>query len=358
MNLNEQLKSEFDVLTPLSGDDTIVHNVLERTNAMNKNTVSSKRKARRIIIPAAAAAIMIAATVSVGAVTDWNFNSALNGALNALRNKYASGLESTTQSNSVTDLSEYGKELDLWYAYDGFKLNIKGVCADTRVAYLFVDVVFDEGFDFSGDLSDLELTCTRDTADELVCEMGSAIISAEGRTIQYCLYSKLYDGESWEGKTMTADFLGLYRAICTNVDEEGSDAYKTLEMNTHVDIPIDFPLVPETTYELNEEIELGAYSKRNKQYLGGEDTGILKSVTISPLSIHCEILADTSRMGKGDSYAIDLTVNTANGEIECYGGGSTTYDDNRETHYSDFTVPINPDDIISITVCGEEIPLT
>jgi len=361
MNLNEQLRREFDVLTPLSDDEAIVHNVLERTNAMKGNSNSPKRKARRIIIPVIVAAAMLAAAISVGAATNWDLGSAINNAVNALNNKYY-GTEAETglSSSADIDLSKYGKELDLWYTYDDFKLNIKGVLADTRTAYLFADVVFNDDFVFDDgrSWSDWSLVRIIDTEDGLVCSMDSAIISKDAGTIQFCCKATIHDGESWEGKTLTADFEKLYREIPSTLEDDTEYYSQEFEMNTHVEIPIDFPLVSETTYELNEEIELGAYNKWNKQYLGGEKTGILKSVTISPLNISCELLADTSRMGKGDFYIIDLTVNSADGEIECFGGGSTTYcDSNAETHTEDFSTPINPDDIVSITVCGETIPL-
>lgn len=127
-------------------------------------------------------------------------------------------------------------------------------------------------------------------------------------------------------------------------------------MNTSLEIPIGFELLPEKTYEPNEEIDLGAVES-NKQY-SENLTGTLKSITISLLTFTCEILADTSTMGKGDCYDLELSINAEGGAVETYGGViQTDTDNNKETHRKSFSVPINPDDITPVTICGKNISL-
>ncbi|HBJ25568.1 MAG TPA: hypothetical protein DDY65_06045, partial [Ruminococcaceae bacterium] len=70
MRIEKRLRDSFSEITPPTDNGTIVRNVIERAENMDRNNGSKKRGLNRTAVTIiAAAAVLAAATVSVGAAT-------------------------------------------------------------------------------------------------------------------------------------------------------------------------------------------------------------------------------------------------------------------------------------------------
>ncbi len=374
MNIDRNIRESFSEITPLTDNETIIRNVLERANNMKESR--KPRLHKGAVAAIAAAAVLITATVSVGAATDWDFNLGFGEAIKSIGTKYKNdagitdaepGVQTKTSSwdgyDKQFDFLSAGKELDLWYDFDGYKLNFKGVCADEYAAYLLVDIVFDEDFDYAPKegWTDWELCAVIDAVSENhpelggVCTMGEGIISQEGNIVHCYNVAMLFSDETWEGNTMTIDIGEGPRRYLPGVSEQDDSAWKdkeVLDCGLHIEIPMDFDLCESRVYTFDEQIDLSAV-EHNREWYGEGRTGTLKSFRVSPLTWSIEFDADTSFFEKGDAYELDLEINlrdrtlTADDLLNGYG---TMYN-------SIFTKPIDPDDIVSITVCGQTFPV-
>lgn len=392
MSIEKKLRESFSEITPPADNGTIVRNVIERAENMNKNESRKPRSRRVLVTVIAAAAVLAAATVSVGAATGWSFNSAFSQANQAVASRYdgnhdpkpyssaeeqAQTAGSAEQPASVdqSKLFDYlsgGKELDLWYDLENFKLNIKGVCAEDMTAYVLFDIIFDEDFDYSPKegWTEWEVCTIVDAVDKsldeqpelgMVCSMGEGVISQEGNVLHCYVTPTMFNQYTWAGKTMTLDFMEVRRFVPNSSEKEDVPYYdkETLsfgENGLHVEIPIDFPTFEAVTWEIDQPIDLAA-GGWNSSY--GEDLpGTVKYFSATPLGFRVYVEADTSGFVKGDGYYFDLSFDIG-GEVvsKAPGHGYEWTDDNGQGEYGLFPQPIDPADIRSITICGQTFEL-
>ena len=274
---------------------------------------------------------------------------------------------------SVFDYLSGGKELDLWYTFDDFKLNIKGVCADDYMAYVLFDIVFDEDFDYSAKAgwTAWSTVTIADAVDKsldeqhalgMVSQIGEDVISQE-RNILHCYISpRMFNEYTWGGKTLTLDFMSVGRYIPSKSEKDDlpyQDKQELLfgEDGLHVEIPIDFPIFETTTWEINQPIDLAA-NEGNRSWYGDELPATVKYFSATPLSWRIYVEADTSDFVKGDAYDIDVDVKAGYKTLEIISGiGSNWIDENGQGETKQFLQPINPADITSIIVCGQTFEL-
>ena len=394
MRIEKRLRDSFSEITPPTDNGTIVRNVIERAENMDRNNGSKKRGLNRTAVTIiAAAAVLAAATVSVGAATGWNFNSAFSQANQTVAEsngthiiKAYSTEEAEQERNSEStqpvisgkqpeqfDYLSGGKELDLWYTFDDFKLNIKGVCADDYMAYVLFDIVFDEDFDYSAKAgwTAWEVCTLAEAVDNsldeqpalgMVGQIGENIISQEGNILHCCVSPKMFSEYTWAGKTLVLDFKSVGRFVpgkSEKDDMQYQDKQELLfgEDGLHVEIPIDFPIFETTTWEINQPTDLAA-NEWNRLYYGGELPATVKYFSATPLSWRIYVEADTSDFSKGDAYCIDVGVRAGDKTLEIISGdGSNWIDDNGQGETREFSQPINPGDITAITVCGKTFEL-
>ena len=391
MSIEEKLRESFSEITPPTDNGTIVKNVIERAENMDKNSDGRKPRLNRAAVTIiAAAAVLAAATVSVGAATGWSFNSAFNQANQAIVSRYDGHHNPTTYSTSEglqdsvsaeqtvsaqTDAFDFlsgGKELDMWYTFDDFKLNIKGICADDMTAYVLFDIVFNEDFDYlpKDGWTEWEVTTIPEAVDKaleeqpelgMVGSISDGVISREGNVLHCYTMPMLFNEYTWGGgKTMTLDFYNVGRYIPSHSESEEISSREVLsfgEDGLHVEIPMDFALFETTTWEINNPVDLSA-NKSNRNFYGENISGTVTYFSATPLGYRVFIETDTSEFTKGDCYTLDMsfdvagtTVSTAPGHGFCW----TNSDGQGE--YGIFTQPIDPADIDSVTICGQTFEL-
>lgn len=393
MNIEKRLKDSFSEITPPTDNAAIVRNVIERAENMDKNNESKKPRMNRAAVTIiAAAAVLTAATVSVGAATGWSFNRTLdqanqqivknNGAHHVTVYSTDEAQQSTdnTQTNVTEPQAEPfdylagGKELDLWYSFDDFKLNIKGICADDFMAYVLYDIIFDEDFDYSPKVgfTDWMVTAVPEAVDKaldeqpelgMVCSFSEDIISQEGN-ILHCYSMPMMSPEyTWVGKTLTLDFMNVSRYIPTSPKEDapdnGIEELSFGENGLHVEIPIDFPIFERTIWEINQPADLSA-NENNRIMYGDNAAGTVKYFSASPLSWRVYLEADTSKFEKGGVgyYYLDLIFSAGEESVKTTEGvGYTWGDDNGQGVVGLFAQPTDPEDITSISVCGQVFEL-
>ncbi len=360
MSLEAKFKQEFSEITPLSDNSTICRNVMERANKMKETRTTKIRKAP--FIAAAAAVAAAAGAVTVGAVNNWDFNSAFQGVFGQIAEERGE----SSSSSAGFDFEKYGKELDMQYDCGDFTLDIKGICADNTTACVVYDVVFDEDFNYAAKdgWTDWQLNALieAEIPGEEQPELGRintidhGFISQDGNVFSYYVMGMLSDTEdTFAGKTVTLDFYDLCRGIL-NRSEKIDDYYsesETLECGVHAEIPVDFDLYSDVrSFELNESVDFSGY---DSTFAPGTPA-VLTTLNVTPFSWNMFVETDTSWMGKGDGYCVELAFNLKDGTSVKPIGWSMK-DTETGLRYKGNTIPYNTDEIVSVTVCGKVIPV-
>lgn len=389
MSIEKRLRDSFSEITPPTDNVTLVRNVIERAENMNKNESRKPRLSRTAITMIATAAVLAAATVSVGAANGWSFNNAFGQANQAITQRYDGYHNQTVYSTSEAsqdsgstgqaasaqkdtfDFLSGGKELELWYSFEDFKLNIKGVCADDYSAYVLYDIVFDEDFDPShkSGWTEWEVTMIPDAVDKaleeqpelgMVCAFSEEVISREGNILHCCTMPVMFNEYTWGGKTMTLDFDNVWRYVPSHSESEEISQREILsfgENGLHVEIPIDFPLFETTTWEINKPVDLSA-NKSNRNFYGENISGTVTYFSATPLGYRVFVEADTSEFTKGDCYTLDMSFNVGGTNVSTAPGhGFCWTNTDGEGEYGIFTQPVDPSDITSVTICGQTFEL-
>lgn len=395
MSIDKKLRDSFSEITPPTKNEAIVRHVIERADKMDKNNNNSKCRMNRMsVIIIAAATAVVAGTVTVGSATGWSFNPAFNQASKVIADNNGSHYvsvyspeEAETKPSEAApvevganaaleeafDYLSGGRELDLWYSLDNFKLNIKGVCADSFAAYVLYDIIFDSDFNYSPKegWTAWEPVVIPEAIDKaldeqpelgMACSFSHGVISKEGNVLHCYTMPKLFNEYTWDGKTMTLDFISIRRYIPSRSekDEQLCTDYEELSFGENgltVEIPIDFPIFESTLWEINKPLDLSA-DEHNKQWLGNKQDCTLKYFSASPLSYSFYVEADTSGFSKGDYYYLTTSINAGDSAIQTvFGEGQIWNDDGGQGEVGIFAQPIAPSDITSITVCGQTFEL-
>ena len=258
------------------------------------------------------------------------------------------------------DFQKYGKELDLNYNFENYQLHIKGISADRTTAYILYDVIFNENFDYAPKegWSDWELRAIIDTKEKDGTRTPCNLISVnQNRYSFYGMVSLGHTESTLDGRIITMNFGSLNRGIPSKSQKDGnyySDS-EILECDIAVEIPVDFLLCENVIEkELSEKISLYYYengTKTSKQC-------VLKSVSATPFS--WEIYVETGRsFGKADCYNADITFNFADGTtLNVPRNDQHIKHIGKSSAYNGiFEEPINPENIVSIIICGTTVPL-
>lgn len=364
MNFNSRLWQEFSDIAPLTDNKTICRNVIERANNMKENKRFHFGKAG--IAAAAVVTALSAATITVGAVNNWDFNAAFRSIFSGAED---SGNSEDLGSAEAFDFERYGKNLDLWYNCDNFRLNIKGICADQTSAYVLYDVVFDEGFNYEpqdgwedwylSSIIEAYIPGEEQSLLGRINVMDHALISQNGNVYSYYVMGRLSDAEdTFEGKIVTLDFDKLGRAIPTGSekDNEPYSECQILECGVHVDIPVDFAICTESiTLELDESFDISEYSTQDSPVVPGTEA-VITSLEITPFNWSYFVETDTSWMGKGDCYLFEFKVTLKDGRV-IYPQEYTQETTKTGMLTRGAFIPFDYDMIVSAEICGVTIPI-
>ncbi len=351
MSFNSSFKQEFSEIAPLSDNKTVCRNVIERAKNMKENKKPRISKAAAGI---AAAAVVAAASVTVGAANNWDFNSAFRGIFGRIAEDQR---VNTDPLDNDFDFMKYGKPLDLWYDCDNFRLNVKGICADRTTVYFLYDVAFDEGYDHGAreEWTDWTLMPCIDKSG-VKSKTHHGILSQSGSTISFYSSITIYDeGETLSAETLPIKFTELYRHH-TIVDEKTGNVIEdeqSAECGVKAEIPLDFEICTETSsFDIHESIKFPRL----------DADAILESVEVTPFSWTAGIYLPVDDDANLNAARLDLSFNLSDGTSipasmqSC--GVEWTVGEYLRTYRNIFANPINPKDIVSVTVFGKTIPVS
>lgn len=131
------------------------------------------------------------------------------------------------------------------------------------------------------------------------------------------------------------------------------------ENGLHVEIPIDFRIFEPTVREINRTADLSR-NENNRIMYGDNAAGTVKYFSASPLSWRVYVEADTSKFEKGGVgyYYLDLIISAGEEAVKTTEGvGYFWGDDNGQGLVGLFAQPTDPENITSISVCGQVFEL-
>lgn len=368
-------KKLFEQISPGESDETLVTKVLARKAELMKENNTKKttknvflRKA--VVIPAAAVLTLTTATLTVGAVNNWDYSKAFRGMFAAKYEGNVSVVEqvsdNSTTSSSLTessptsssltessnieyvpekpigtfDFDKYGKSLGIVMQGDGITATLDGMLVYDDLCYIMYTV---------------------EATDELLAKTGGEV---PGLRIDFANYGVKIDGRIAGGmgyKTEGISQNGNTKIGCIEISYDSIDlAGKTLNIDflsqttlgdtstalikQHVDIPIDFKLSENIEKELNLKLKTDNFDgKINKIKVSG-----LRTV----------LFFEGRETGDYEYYDINDAVITLNDGTtvvaKCFGSaGGTVSDDNFVNYRGEielrYTYPIAPADVSGIT---------
>ncbi len=326
MNYKDIFTAAFSEAAPHKSDAEAAREIIEKGKAMK----TTKHSARKIFTSiAAAAAVLIVGGVTVGAATGWDF-------LGAFNKVFADRAEDASYVSPI-DFSKMGKELDESFVGDGYTLNVRGAAASDQTLFLLYDVTFTEEFLTANNIN--KEIISNPVAFIKLGESSSStnyMYMNEGNTFSFCEMYHCHDS-SLSGKTVEIEFRSI---------DAGN--YGTIDCDHEFDLKIDFAETEDVhTIELDETIQTG------------KDTVILDKIVYDAFSAElilngmtpdnhefCNTLT-TGHITKTDGTQVTLLS----------GGGMSDGNTGIGSFIADYTIPVLPEEIESITFGDITIPL-
>jgi len=389
-------KKLFDQISPSESDEQLINKVLARKAENMKDNDTKNTKATKkfflkkaVIIPTAAALALGAATLSVGAANNWDYSNPFK---NMFAQKYegnvnvnsdvhsvvlptsapTSGIASQGTSSVVEkvdytperpigtfDFEKYGKPLDIVMDGDGVTATLNGMLAYDDMCYIMYTLTAtDEAIARSGglvpglriDFGNWGFKIDGKRAGGM--GYGTDTISEEGNTrIGYIKVE--YDHVDLAGKTLNITFLSQTNSGPVLLKEEK-------------DILVDFPIAEKVEKELDLDLKTDMFEgKINKITVGGFRANfsfVGKLIAELPKEeIEVETDSGIKIVKIPDDHAIldevkefgnaVLTLKDGTTVVAKYDGhGTYGHDGIIEGEIRlEYTYPINPSDVVSIT---------
>lgn len=392
-------KRLFEQITPGESDETLVKRVLARKAEHMKNDTQKTTKnvflRKAVVIPAAAVLALGTATLTVGAVNNWDYSRAFKG---MFAEKYEGSVSVSEQVISSTaetgssaagavveyvpereigtfDFEKYGKQLGIVLQGDGITATLDGMLVYDDLCYIMY---------------------TTEASDELLAKTGGKV---PGLRIDFGNFAFKIDGKIAGGmgyKTETLSESGNTRTGCIEIHYNSVDlAGKTLNIgflsettlgdpstaviNRQVDIPIDYILSENIEKELDFELKTDSFDGKitgakisgfkTTLYYSGKTDVPEPTAAIEPdfsasdgSSIYWitynQPLGETPNAVLGDEIAAlgDAVVTLKDGTtvIAKNSGGRSHCKDGEVTGEVTlrYTYPVDPADVLSITFGG------
>lgn len=329
MNYKDIFTAAFSAAAPHKSDAEAAREIIEKGKAMK----TTKHSARKIFTSiAAAAAVLIVGGVTVGAATGWDF-------LGAFDKVFADRAEDASYVSPI-DFSKMGKELDESFVGDGYTLNVRGAAASDQTLFLLYDITFTEEFITENNIDKESIA-----APACLLKLGenstgtNSLYMNEGNVFSYCQIYHCHDS-SLSGKTVEIEFRSI---------DAGN--YGTIDCDHRFDLKIDFAETDDVhTVELDESIQTG------------EDTVILDKIVYDAFSAELILNGMTpSAHGHSELWNAMLAghINKTDGTQVALLSASGLSDGNTGvgSFIADYTIPVLPEEIESITFGDITIPL-
>ncbi len=337
MNYKDIFTAAFSEVAPRKSEDAAAREIIEKGKAM-KTAKTSTRKIFTSI--AAAAAVLMIGGVTVGAATGWSFTDAFDK-LFADRAQDASYENPIDYSSYVSpiDFSKMGKELDHSFEGDGYTLNVRGAAASDKTLFLLYDITFTEEFLTANNI-DKEIISNPVSFIKLGESSSSTnfMYMNEGNTFSYCEMYHCHDS-SLSGKTVEIEFRSI---------DAGN--YGIISCDHEFDLKIDFAETDDVhTIELDETIQ------------AGEDTVTLDKIAYDAFSVELifNSITSSNHVMLWNTFLTGYITKTDGTQIALLSaGGLSDGNTGVGSFIADYTIPVLPEEIASITFGDYTIPLT
>lgn len=392
----------FEQISPSESDEQLISKIMARKaeNMKDNNTKNTAKHfllRKAVIIPTAAALALGAATLSVGAANNWDYSNpfknmfaqSYEGNVNVNSDVHnipaASNTPAATQGTSIVtekidytperpigtfDFEKYGKPLDIVMEGDGVTATLNGMLAYDDLCYIMYtttatdEVIANNGGEVPG----------------LRIDFGNRGFKIDGKIAGGMGY--VADTISEEGNTRT----GLIKISYSSVDLSGktlnitflSETGGTVLLKEEKDILIDFPIAENIEKELDLDLKTDSFDgKINKITVGGftaklDFEGVSNVPPIDPALLEAAYEYNSE---PGQDWTtitqnpdVDLPDNGLYYELKKFGDAVLTLKDgttvaaklgsmpcgSRDDSVTgdiefEYTYPVNPSDVVSLT---------
>lgn len=358
--MENQYKRLFDSIAPIKSDEELLRAVLDR----KAEKMSSKKKfsKKAILIPVAAAALLGTTAIGVSAAYQWNLPAAFE---DLFRNRFEeyNGTSGSKMKNVMFDFSSVGTAIGESRKGEGYTLTIDGVVADTHTAHFMYTIEFNDKFPYDYKHTDVDGTGWFDwgvrdfeiTINGVQANTGSSMSDVDkiwlnnntlrGRFTIVC------GDMSFENSDITLNIGTLRRSHITDClldDEQKIDCGMSFNFKTGDMSGMERSAAPNKTIALE-----------------GIGNAVVTEVNITPFGLNYTILpADGQKVSFEEFFnaifaddggicitlknGVNISATTCtsapmNGGIECS---------------VELSYPVNPADVVNITLCGHEIDLS
>ncbi len=334
--MKQEYNRLFDKITSDRSDDQLLEGVLRKANNMEKKAKLNKKA---ILIPVAAALTLSIGRVAVGAANDWDYA----GILSSFFAGRAAENNSVLQSDF--DFNKYGMAINKTITREDCSITVHSITADRNTAYILADITVNELAEGNLDLKDVYLLGYLN--DTECFSSASACIAQNGNTFTMnCPIS--IDGNKEFPNSEVTFTLQAFSYFTT--DENGE--YTTNSIDLYEEIEVDMSdFRHDAAYRT---ITVDA----PYEHIGSNNSIVnvtLNEIHISPLSFSYNIVADIE-----DEQEIYENHSLIDGALITFADGSTMDFNNASMVYKDghfncnhiTSYPIDPDDVVSVTITG------
>lgn len=332
MNYRKLIREAFFEVSPSISDERIMKNVIERS----KNTTKQVKHSNRRHIPMiAAAAVVSITTVGVGAACNWDISQLFNTYFQNKADDYILPTNIESQAD-IVDLTDMGNDILQSFEFEYGRVDFTGYISDSSNIMLMYTLSIDE--DALGKNSQADAYWQLSDGAKTHTEKSSSSQGCRGTDNSFT-YCTTYN---YGANTLTNG--DIFRIEFTELCSFGKDTYTSL--------PLSEPIILEFTLEnIN-----NAYKEINcsHQYTDDGYSRTLDKVIITPLSIDWYSLRGKSAQSDTqlwESIEFTLSDGTVIKNYDITGTDSGEYD----FFSAKLDKPIDPYEVISVTICGTEI---
>lgn len=342
--MKEDITRLFDKITPIRSDNEIIKSVIGKAEIMEeKNTKRNKGFKKPLIAACAAVTALTVGTVGVGAANNWDYAGLLTN--------FFSGraIENTAEWQNNFDFEKYGMPLDKTIVNADYTLNFHGIAADRSTAIIVLDVIMNDLNSEVSEFVNLSATATM----PLGISSGSYLIEQNENALTLAVY--FGSDTDFPNDVVSFEFNSLRYEL---LHEDGTTD-ETMNRKFYIGETI--------------EIDMGSFNrstdiktiKPEHIYNFDKYELTLTEIRITPFRICYELEGDNSKKsamwidGTHEKILDEISIMLSDGnEMRFRGGAFGGVTEETFAGEKTFFYPINPDDVVSVTIAGVTYDLT
>lgn len=340
--MERRLYELFDNITPSQSSEELLCAVLGKA----EKTMDKKRLSKKFIIIPAAAAVLAAGTIGVGAAYDWDISQAFD-------RFFSHGSSAVQDIGSGFDFTEAGKPIGITLSAEHCDITVNGILAGEKRLYMLYDVEFEEGFDcataldadWSNWLFDVSLSVNGGEHFHGSC----FVDDISGSRYTLCGSWELNEDSFREGDKLSVSFDKMYRYgySAENLDKTEETVFTDIGFDTLLDVEV---MTEGRVIDVNKTVEVEGHS------------AVLESISITPFDVSCQLQFEEDPVALADAgidYVANVSYTDISGvtaEVDGCRTGSCSSDGAAECKM-EWNYPVNVEDIASVTLYGITVPL-